>query len=90
MGSALAEYKRASPINHLDGKTPPLLLIYGEADNQIDVRIADRFVSELSRSGHKEISYFRLADVGHCPHSLIRVPYLRPVVIEFFQRALGK
>jgi acetyl esterase/lipase len=86
----LAVYKRASPINHLDGKTPPLLLIYGEADNQIDVRTADRFVSDLSHSGHKEISYFRLADAGHCPHSLIRVPYLRPVVIEFFQRTLGK
>jgi acetyl esterase/lipase len=89
-GARLADYKRASPINHLGGKTPPLILIYGEADNQIDVRTADRFVAELSRTGQKEISYFRLADVGHCPHSLIRVPYLRPVVIEFFQRALGK
>jgi len=66
------------------------LLIYGEADNQVDVRTADRFVAELSRSGQKEISYFRLAGVGHCPHSLIRVPYLRPIVIDFFQRTLGK
>jgi acetyl esterase/lipase len=89
-GKRLAVYKRASPINHLNGKTPPLLLIYGEADNQIDVRTADRLVSDLGRSGHKEISYFRLADVGHCPHSLIGVAYLRPVVIEFFQRTLGK
>ena len=90
VGKRRTEYNRASPINHLDGKTPPLLLIYGEADNQIDVRTADRFVSDLSHSGHKEISYFRLAGVGHCPHSLIRVPYLRPVVIEFFQRTLGR
>jgi acetyl esterase/lipase len=89
-GARLADYKQASPINHLCGKTPPLLLIYGEADNQVDVRTADQFVAELSRTGQKEISYFRLAGVGHCPHSLIRVPYLRPVVIEFFQRSLGK
>lgn len=86
----LAAYQSASPINHLAGKTPPLLLIYGEADNQIDARTADRLVSELSHRGQREISYFRLAGVGHCPHSLIRVPYLRPVVIEFFQRTLGK
>jgi acetyl esterase/lipase len=86
----LAVYQAASPINHLAGKTPPLLLIYGEADNQVDARTADRLVSELSHRGQREISYFRLANVGHCPHSLIRVPYLRPVVIEFFQRTLGK
>jgi acetyl esterase/lipase len=86
----LAAYKKASPINHLAGPTPPLLLIYGEADNQVDARTADRLVAELSQHGHKEISYFRLAGVGHCPHSLVRVPYLRPVVIEFFQRSLGK
>lgn len=86
----LAEYQAASPINHLVGKTPPLLLIYGEADNQVDARTADHLVSELSHRGQREISYFRLAGVGHCPHSLIRVPYLRPVVIEFFQRTLGK
>jgi acetyl esterase/lipase len=86
----LAAYRAASPINHLGGKMPPLLLIYGEADNQVDARTADRLVSELSRHGQREISYFRLASVGHCPHSLIRVPYLRPVVIEFFQRTLRK
>jgi acetyl esterase/lipase len=86
----LAVYQAASPINHLAGKTPPLLLIYGEADNQVDARTADRLVAELSRRGRREISYFRLAGVGHCPHSLIRVPYLRPVVIEFFQRTLEK
>jgi hypothetical protein len=66
------------------------LLIYGEADNQIDVRTADRFVEELGRRGNHGISYLRLAGVGHCPHSLVRVSYLRPAVIEFFQRALAK
>jgi acetyl esterase/lipase len=89
-GTRLADYKRASPVNYLGGTPPPILLIYGEADNQVDVRTADQFVAELGRRGPKEITYFRLAGVGHCPHSLIRVPYLRPVVIDFFKRALGK
>jgi acetyl esterase/lipase len=89
-GPRLAEYRQASPLYQWGANVPPLLLIYGEADSQVDVRTADRFVDELSRAGHKDITYFRLANVGHCPHSLIGVPYLRPAVIDFFKRTLSK
>jgi acetyl esterase/lipase len=89
-GSRLAAYRQASPLFQWGPSVPPLLLIYGEADTQVDVRTADRFVDELSRAGHKDITYFRLANVSHCPHSLIGVPYLRPAVIDFFKRTLGK
>jgi hypothetical protein len=34
------------------------------------------------------VSYYRLAYVDHCPHSLIRVPAMRTVVDEFFLRTL--
>ena len=34
------------------------------------------------------MSYYRLAYVDHCPHSLVRVPGLRPVVDDFFVRTL--
>lgn len=83
-----ADYERASPINHLTGKVPPLMLIYGERDEQIDVRTADRFVATLGRTGRADVTYFRLAAVRHCPYSLLRIPYLRPAVNEFFQRTL--
>jgi len=89
-GSRLAAYRQASPLLQRGPTVPPLLLIYGETDNQVDVRTADRFVEELSRAGHKDITYFRLANVGHCPHSLVGVPYLRPAVIDFFKRTLSK
>jgi acetyl esterase/lipase len=89
-GARLAAYRQASPIDQRGPTVPSLLLIYGEADNQVDVRTADRFVDELSRAGHKEITYFRLANVGHCPHSLIGVPCLRPAVIDFFKRTLSR
>lgn len=89
-GTRLAAYRQASPLDQWGTHVPPLLLIYGETDNQVDVRTADRFVDELSHAGHKEITYFRLANVGHCPHSLVRVPFLRPAVIDFFKRTLGK
>jgi acetyl esterase/lipase len=87
-GPRLAEYRRASPVSYVSGKIPPLLLIYGEADTQVDVTLTDQFVAALSRSGHKQVSYIRLANVDHCPHSLIRIPYLQGVVEEFFLRTL--
>lgn len=89
-GSRLADYRRASPESYTSAKTPPLLLIYGEADEQVLVGTADRFVEALNRSGRQDVSYFRLAKVGHCPHSMQRVPFLRQLVIDFFLRTLRK
>ncbi|MEX0977860.1 MAG: alpha/beta hydrolase [Pirellulales bacterium] len=84
------DYKRASPSAYVGEKIPPLLLIYGEVDGQVNVRTADEFVAALSRAGHKDVSYLRLAGVDHCPHSLVRVPYLQPAVAEFLLRALAR
>lgn len=82
-------YRRASPANHVVKSLPPLLLIYGATDEQVDVRTADEFVASLSRAGNNDVTYFRLANVGHCPHSLVGVPYLRQAVIDFFVRTLN-
>ena len=87
-GARAAEYKRASPASHITKQVPPLLLIYGVQDNQVPVRTADRFVLALDEAGVKDVSYHRLAGSGHCPHSLGRVPWLEPVVNEFFVRTL--
>jgi acetyl esterase/lipase len=86
----LEQYRRASPSSYADrrDRLPPLMLIYGGQDEQVDVRTADQFVAALGRSGKHEVTYVRLADAGHCPHSLVRVPYLRGAVEEFFVRAL--
>jgi acetyl esterase/lipase len=86
----VAEYRRASPSEYVAAKGPPMLLIYGEADEQVDVKVADRFVAALSQAGRKDVTYIRLAGVGHCPHSLVRIPYLRQVVNDFFIRTLMK
>jgi acetyl esterase/lipase len=87
-GGRLAQYIRASPIHHVGKATPPLLLIYGVDDNQVPVETADQFVSALQKAGLKDVSYQRLAAMGHCPHSLLRVPWLQPVVMDFFGRTL--
>ena len=87
-GARAAVYKKASPIHRITPKTPPLLLIYGVADAQVPVETADQFVAALGRAGIKDVTYHRLAYVDHCPHSLVRVQSLQPVVNDFFTRTL--
>jgi len=86
--SRISNYKLASPINHISAKTPPLMLIYGGADTQVGIETADRFVVALRQAGLKDVNYHRLGTVDHCPHSLVRVPWLVPAVNEFFLRTL--
>lgn len=87
-GARLDVYRRASPLHLVSPRTPPMLLIYGEADTQVPVETADRLVEGLAKVGVKDVSYERLANVDHCPYSLVRVPRLRPVVESFFVRTL--
>jgi acetyl esterase/lipase len=88
VGERAAMYRKASPADQITPQTPPLLLIYGVEDAQVPVETADRFVLALGRGGLRDVSYYRLANVDHCPHSLVRVPFLRRVVEEFFVRTL--
>jgi acetyl esterase/lipase len=87
-GNRLELYRQASPLHLIKADTPPLLLMYGGADEQVPVESADQFVTALSRAGLKDVTYHRLAFVDHCPHSLIRVPSMRRAVDEFFARTL--
>jgi acetyl esterase/lipase len=85
-----AAYKFASPSSHISADTPPLMLIYGEADGQVPVETADEFVVALRRAGLNDLTYQRLGTIDHCPHSLVRVPWLVPAVNEFFVRTLRR
>jgi len=87
-GDRAAAYRRASPADQINKEMPPLCLIYGVDDAQVPIETADQFVLALGRAGLKDVSYYRLARVDHCPYSLIRVPTLRPVVSDFFIRTL--
>jgi acetyl esterase/lipase len=87
-GARIADYKLASPSSHISKSMPPVMLVYGGADAQVPVETADQFVVALDRAGLKDVTYYRLGLVDHCPHSLIRVPFLKPAVEEFFARTL--
>ena len=83
-----AEYKSASPCQYVAANVAPIMLIYGESDDQVPIETADEFTLALGRAGHSDVSYHRLGKVAHCPHSLIKVPWLVPAVNEFFVRRL--
>jgi acetyl esterase/lipase len=84
-----ATYRRASPASYVAKKTAPLLLIYGETDEQVPIAVTDAFVHSLAKAGATDVSYLRLAAAGHCPHSMVRIAYLQPVVMDFFLRTLA-
>jgi len=54
----------------------------------VPVQTADRFVEAVGAAGIEDVSYYRLAYVDHCPHSLVRVDGLQEAVEEFFDRTL--
>ena len=64
------------------------MLIYGGADNQVGIETADKFVVALNQAGLKDVNYLRLGTANHCPHSIVRIPWLVPSVNEFFMRTL--
>ncbi len=88
-GARQRTYEAASPASYVSKSIPPLLLIYGEADGQVDVATADRYVAALGGAGLADLTYIRLAKVDHCPHSLQRIGFLQPIVEHFFTRTLG-
>ena len=69
------ETKEPVTISPLAGKPAPTAML-------VDV-------AQLEQAGLKDVSYLRLGKVDHCPHSLIRVPWLQPAVNEFFLRTLA-
>ena len=87
-GERLAAYKKSSPNSYIKADVPPLLLIYGVADNQIPIVTADEFVLALGKAGAADVTYYRLAYVDHCPHSLVAIPEMQKVVDDFFVRTL--
>ena len=87
-GDRLKLYRQASPSQYISKNTPPLLLIYGVSDNQVPVETADAFVTAMGKAKLDDVTYYRLAYVDHCPHSLIRVPAMKTAVNEFFLRTL--
>jgi acetyl esterase/lipase len=79
---------KASPSSCITSNTPPLLLLYGNDDTQVTIGPVDDFVLALQKAGVQDMTYIRLAKVGHCPFSLVGVPWTRHVIEDFYARTL--
>lgn len=87
-GTRIDDYRKASPVTYVSSKLPPMLLIYGEDDEQVGVETADRFVTLLQQAGQQDVTYLRLGRVDHCPYSLKGIACVPPLVNDFFVRTL--
>ncbi len=63
-GFAGGAHAQASPITHVDGDDPPVLLIHGDSDEVVPVAQARTLAASL-RQHRVEVKYVEIADGGH-------------------------
>ena len=80
--------REASPHSYIRADLPPMLLSYGTTDNLVQIEPTDVFVRDMHQAGNKHLTYYRIGNANHCPHSLVRVPWMAQAVDEFFKRTL--
>jgi acetyl esterase/lipase len=64
------------PVNHLDGKRPPMLLATGTSDTTVDQGNTDRMAARLKSFG-SDVTVIKYPGVGHIGTVLSLVPGLR-------------
>jgi acetyl esterase/lipase len=71
-----ANNKDSMPINHVDGKRPPMLLATGTADTTVLPRNTDRMAAKLKSHG-SEVEVIKYSDVAHVGIILSLAPGFR-------------
>ena len=66
----------AMPINHVDGKRPPMLLVAGDADATVGPGNADRMAARLKAHG-SEVKVIKYPGIGHIGIILSLAPGFR-------------
>ncbi len=82
-------YKKASPINYVDAKDAPMLLVHGTADETVPLSQSETLAAALKTAGVEH----ELVVIPDAPHTFDLEPKerdLRPVVLGFFEKHLGK
>jgi acetyl esterase/lipase len=80
--------KLASPVFHVDGKDPPLLLLHGDQDRQMPINQLHELDGAYARAGLKAETFI-LHGVGHDGEPFFRG---EPVdrVVDFLHRRMGR
>jgi acetyl esterase/lipase len=80
-------FRAFCPINHIDAKDPPVLILHGTADTTVEVADSERFAAALKQGGVAH----QLVIIPGAPHTFDLQPKqrdLRPLVLEFFDKHL--
>jgi acetyl esterase/lipase len=80
-------YKKGSPINYLDDKDPPMLLVHGTADVTVPLSQSETFLKIAKEKG----ANCSLEIIPEAPHTFDLQPKqrdLRPLVFAFFDQHL--
>ena len=80
-------YKKGSPINYLDDKDPPMLLVHGTADVTVPLSQSESYLKVAKEKGAR----CALEIIPEAPHTFDLQPKqrdLRPLVTAFFDQHL--
>lgn len=76
----------ASPINFINDKTAPILILHGDQDPLVPISQSDAFYDKLTRKGIP-VDYYIVEGAGHGTREFVQ-PEIRKIVLEFFERNL--
>jgi Esterase/lipase len=84
-----ANEKAASPVVHFDRDLPPMFITHGTADTTIPVE-RSRLLAEHLRAAGNTYVYVEIAGAPHSYHLEPKELDLRPIVLAFLEKHLGK
>ncbi|RDU72103.1 alpha/beta hydrolase [Helicobacter brantae] len=79
---------KASPMGHLEGKKPPLLLMHGDKDTLVSPAQSSQMYEALKKRGQK-VEYIIVEGAGHGDITWFQEPIINRVV-EWFKQTLPK
>lgn len=84
-----ANEEAASPITYLDEQTPPFFITHGTADKTVRVERSRMLAEHLNKLG-VDYWYIEISGAPHTYHLEPEQMDLRPVVLSFLEKHLGK
>lgn len=86
--SDLAKALNASPMGHLEGSKPPLLLMHGDIDDLVSPIQSSQIYEALKNRGQK-VEYVIVKDAQHGDIHWFQEPIIKRVV-QWFEKTLAK
>ena len=78
----------ASPIDYVNSKTPPFLLLHGTADNVVPFAQSEAMYEKLDENG-VSVDLYALKGVDHAQVEFFQ-PEIKEIIAEFFDKYLKK